>query len=120
VTRISTHGMHQNALTAMLRQQATLSQTQNQIATGKRVQTPADDPVAAVHIMELERALSENEQFGANANIAANRLTLEEQALSDAGALLQRVRELAIQANSGSVDASGRRMISTEVRARLG
>lgn len=58
--RISTAGMHYNALTAMLSQQATLSKTQNQIATGKRVQTPADDPVAAVHILELERALRES------------------------------------------------------------
>ena len=34
-------------------------------ASGKRVQTPADDPIAAVHIMELERALAESEQFDA-------------------------------------------------------
>ena len=66
--RISTSAMHYNALTAMLSQQATLSKTQNQVATGRRVQTPADDPVAAVHILELERALKESEQFGRNAD----------------------------------------------------
>lgn len=117
--RISTPGLHQNALTALLLQQSVLSKTQNQIATGKRVQTPADDPVAAVHIMELQRALQEAEQFGKNADMAHNRLTLEEQALSDVGTLLQRVRELAVQGNNASVDEQSRKMLATEIRGRL-
>lgn len=117
--RISTSGMHHNALAAMLTQQATLSKTQNQIATGRRVQTPADDPVAAVHILELERALQESQQYGKNAAMAVNRLTLEEQALADVGALLHRVRELTVQGANATVDASSRRMIATEVRSRL-
>lgn len=117
--RISTAGMHHNALTAMLTQQATLSKTQTQIASGKRVQTPADDPVAAVHIMELQRALQESEQFRKNADMANNRLTLEELALADTGTLLQRVRELTLQASNATVDPASRRMIATEVRARL-
>ena len=50
--RISTSGMHASALSAMLTQQATLSKTQNQIATGRRVQTPADDPVAGQPLLQ--------------------------------------------------------------------
>jgi flagellar hook-associated protein 3 FlgL len=103
----------------MLTQQATLSRTQNQVATGRRVQTPADDPVAAVHIMELQRSLQETEQFGRNADMATNRLTLEEQALADVTGLLQRVHEQVLQANNSTIDAVGRRMIATEIRARL-
>jgi flagellar hook-associated protein 3 FlgL len=117
--RMSTAGLHHNALTSMLAQQATLSKTQNQVATGKRVQTPADDPVAAVHIMELQRSLQETEQFGRNADRAANRLTLEEQALAEVNTLLQRVHEQALQANNSTIDAAGRRLIATEVRGRL-
>ena len=76
--RISTQSIHHAALTALLSQQSMLSKTQTQIASGKRVQTPADDPIAAVHIMELQRALAESEQFDLNADMAKNRLTLEE------------------------------------------
>jgi flagellar hook-associated protein 3 FlgL len=83
------------------------------------VQTPADDPVAAVHILELQRALQESDQFGKNADAASNRLTLEEHALADVGTLMQRVHELAIQANNASVDSAGRRIIATEIRERL-
>ena len=117
--RISTAGIHHAALTALLSQQSVLSKTQNQIASGKRVQTPADDPIAAVHIMELQRALSESEQFGRNADMANNRLTLEEQALADANTLMQRVRELTVQGNNASVDPASRRMLATEVRGHV-
>jgi flagellar hook-associated protein 3 FlgL len=117
--RISTAGIHHAALTALLNQQSILSNTQNQIASGKRVQTPADDPVAAVHILELQRALSESDQFNSNADMAKNRLTLEEQALADATTLMQRVREQALQGNNATVDPASRRMLATEVRSRL-
>lgn len=117
--RISTSGLHHNALTAMLQQQTALSKIQNQIATGKRVQTPADDPVAAVHILELQRALKESDQFKANADIATNRLSLEDQSLQDVNRLLGRVRELAIQANNAPIDIEDRKMIATELRERL-
>jgi flagellar hook-associated protein 3 FlgL len=96
-----------------------LSKTQTQIASGKRVQTPADDPVAAVHIMELQRAVAESDQFNQNADMAKNRLTLEEQALADVGTLMTRVREITVQGNNGSVDPASRRMLATEVRSRL-
>ncbi len=117
--RISTAGIHHAALTALLSQQSVLSRTQGQIASGQRVQTPADDPVAAVHIMELQRALAESDQFARNADMANNRLTLEEQALADANTLMTRVRELTIQGNNASVDPASRRMLATEVRIRL-
>ncbi len=117
--RISTSGLHHNALTALLAQQAALSKTQTQIASGKRVQTPADDPVAAVHIMQLQRAIQESDQFDRNATMAKNRLTLEEQALADTTTLLQRVHELTVQGNNASVDPASRRMLAAEVRGRL-
>ena len=51
--------------------------------------------------------------------MAKNRLTLEEQALADATTLMQRVRELTVQAQQPrSVDPASRKMIATEVRSR--
>lgn len=117
--RISTAAMHYNALQNMLTQQATLSKTQTQVATGRRVNTPADDPVAAVHIMELERALQESDQYAKNANMAQTRLSIEEQALDDVGTVLHRVRELTVQGNNATNDAANRRVIATEIRALI-
>jgi len=117
--RISTQSFHGNALTAMLEQQSVLSRTQVQLATGKRVNTPADDPIAAVHIQELERTQLESEQFAKNSELARSRLNLEEQALADAGTVLQRVRELALQAaNTATLSDADRRSVATELVQR--
>lgn len=118
--RISTLQITNSALSNILAQQAQLAKTQGQVATGSRVQTPADDPIAAVHILELQRALEESVQFGKNADAANNRLVLEEQALQDLGALVQSVRERAVQGNNATVGSVDRRLIATEIRQRLG
>jgi len=117
--RISTQSFYGSALAAMLDQQAVLSKTQVQVATGKRVNTPADDPIAAVHILELERTQLETDQFGKNGEIVRSRLNLEEQALADAGTVLQRVRELALQAaNTATMSDTDRRSVATEIVQR--
>jgi flagellar hook-associated protein 3 FlgL len=117
--RVSTAGMHAMAVRAMLRQQSELANTQQQIATGKRVRTAADDPVAAVQLQELARLQSQHEQFDKNSIAAADRLQLEEQSLVDATSLLQRVRDLALQANSAALTETDRQYIVTEIRSRL-
>jgi flagellar hook-associated protein 3 FlgL len=117
--RISSSSLHTTALLAMQQQQLALSKLQNQVALGKRVQTPADDPIAAVHILELQRALQENEQYKANATMVANRLALEEQSLKDVGTVLTQVQTLAVQANNGPLGVEDRRMIVAELRERL-
>ncbi|MCC7462556.1 MAG: flagellar hook-associated protein FlgL [Gammaproteobacteria bacterium] len=116
--RIATAALHDLAVAAMLRQQAALARTQNQIATGRRVQLPSDDPVAAAQLFELARTQSQLGQFHSNAGTARGRLQLEEQALADAGTLLQRVRELIVQANNATLSDADRRSILTELQSR--
>lgn len=118
--RLSTQAFHSNAVAAMLQQQSALSKIQTQIASGKRVNTPADDPIAAVHILELERAQLESTQHEKNSAVARSRLSLEEQSLADVGTALQRVRELVVQAsNTGTLSDSDRQSIAVELESRL-
>ena len=118
--RLSTQSYYQRSIAAMLDQQSMLSKIQNQVASGKKINSPADDPIAAVHIMELERSKQEYEQYDKNSALARGRLTLEEQALADAGNALQRIRELILQAsNTGTLSASDRESIAVEIESRL-
>ncbi len=118
--RLSTHAYYSRSIAAMLDQQAGLSKLQNQVATGRRVNSPADDPIAAVHIAELERSKLEYAQYDKNSSLARNRLNLEEGALADAGTNLQRVRELILQAsNIGTLNDQDRRSIAVELQSRL-
>ena len=117
--RVSTLTMQQSTVANLLQQQAELSRTQNEVASGRKLQSPADDPAGATRAIDLQRALSASEQFASNSSIATNRLSFEEQALADAGNVLQRVRELALQANNSVLDDTSRRMINAELTSRV-
>lgn len=116
--RIATSALYEMKVQALLDQQAALAKTQSQIATGQRVQTPADDPVAAAQLHELARTQAQEEQFGKNSTIVTGRLQTEEQALADAETVMQRVRELVVQANTATLNDGDRQSIATELRAR--
>lgn len=117
--RISTATIYQLATRALLDQQAALAKSRDQIATGKRVLTPADDPVAAVQIDQLTNAQAQYEQFAKNSVTVTGRQQLEEQALADANTVLGRARELVVQANNATLSDNDRKSIATELKARL-
>ncbi len=117
--RISTAGLHSAVITQMLAQQGRLSATQTQIASGKRIQSPADDPIAATQITAMEQARTQLAQYAKNADALTSRLNVGEQAMADATNLLQRVRELTVQSNSAALDASARGSIAAELSARV-
>lgn len=117
--RISTHQSFLTGLRSLLEGQANVTNLQEQIATGKRIDTPADDPIAAPQIIALNRQVNLLEQFQANANLAKNRLNLEESTLDGVTNSLQRVRQLAVQAGDGALDFGSRQGIAVELRQRV-
>jgi len=119
MSRLSTAGMHQAAIAQMLSQQAKLARTQEQVASGKRVMSPADDPVANAQILDLTHARAQLEQYGKNSVAATNRLQTAESALADVGSVLQRVRELTLQASNVTNDSTALASIQTELKARV-
>jgi flagellar hook-associated protein 3 FlgL len=118
--RISSSGLLVGAVNAMIEQQAALARTQNQVATGNRVNNASDDPIAAVRILDLTRTQAESDQFGKNSDIARGRLSEEEQALSDSTSMLQSVRDLVVQAaNTATLSDSDRKAIAAELSQKL-
>jgi flagellar hook-associated protein 3 FlgL len=119
MTRIATSTMQGEAIAGMLQRQTELARTQNELTTGKRLRSPADDPAAAVQVLNLQRSLDANRQYESNATTVGNRLRYEEQALADITSSLQRIQELTLQANNSVLDEPSRGMIATEMRARV-
>jgi flagellar hook-associated protein 3 FlgL len=119
MSRISTAAMHGAALQGILDRNAALLKTQSQIASGKRITSPSDDPSGAVRALDIDRAIAESQQFSRNSDVATNRLTYEEQTLADMTSLLQRVRDLTVQGANATVDSVGRNAISQEIQARF-
>lgn len=113
--RISTNYSSQQSLNIMLQQQSDLGKTQLQITTGKRIQSPSDDPVAAVKILDLQRQINLSQQYLNNADRAENKLSVSEGLMTSAGDMLQRIRELAIQGLSDTNNAESRKAIAEEI-----
>ena len=114
--RIGTLQMFRQGINSMLEQQTKLFETQNQLSTGKRINSPSDDPTGAAQLVGLSESTKLTAQYQENILAARTRLELEETALGSAGESLQRVRELAIQALNDTNGASERTAIAVEVR----
>lgn len=117
--RVSTSMVFRHGLNAMQQQQSGVTNTQQQIATGKRILSPSDDPVGAQRVLDLQQSLGLNQRYQENADRAVQRLAVEETALDGVMDILQRVRELAIQGNNDTHTAQDRRAIAVELEERL-
>lgn len=117
--RISTSQIFRQSVDAMLEKQRDLSRTELQVASGKRILTPADDPSAAVRILDLQEAQSRLAQYQRNADAATARLDQEETALQGVENLLQRVRELAVRASNDTLSKDDRSAVAAEVREHM-
>ncbi|KPQ27920.1 MAG: flagellar hook-associated protein 3 [Marinobacter excellens HL-55] len=118
--RISSQQIFSGGISRMQDVNSNLVKTQEQISTGKRVNRPSDDPVAAARILKLNQEVKRIETYERNANLADNRLKQEESTLASAVDIIQRVRELTVQAGNGSLSSNDRQSISAELKERLG
>lgn len=97
-----------------------LVKTQEQMSTGKRVLTPADDPVAATKIMQINDELDAIDQYRKNIDIAQNNMAMQESALAGVNNVIQSMQQLAVAAgNTGTLTQSDYRSMASEVGARL-
>jgi len=117
--RIATKNLFDQGMAAMQRQQAALVKTQQQLATGRRVLTPADDPVAAAESLRTSQAQDMNTQYERNQTSATNKLSLMESKLTGITELYQQIRTSLIQAGSGSQTNQDRAAIATALRANF-
>lgn len=117
--RISTSSIYDANVAALGQQQTNLLKTQQQVATGRRMQTASDDPVAAARAISVNQADAMNTQYGANRTAARHTLSLADSNLQSVKSLLQDVRVAAVNAGNGSLQNSDRRTIATELSGRL-
>ena len=114
--RITNNYMQTQFLAAINQMQSNLATTQNQISLGQSFTTPSQNPVAAGSVNNYTLALAQSQQFDRNANVAQNRLGLEDNALSEFQNALQSIRDLALQANNATQTDQDRASIATQVQ----
>lgn len=117
--RISSSTIYDSSVAAMNQQQARLLQTQQQIASGRRILAAADDPVAATRALEVSQSDATNTQYASNRDSARNTLTLAESTLQAVTSLIQDVQTATLNAGNSSITSSGRKIIATDLSAKL-
>ena len=117
--RISTSQIYNAGIESIQRQQAELNKTQLQLASGKQMLAPSDDPAGAVQALQFRESIARLDQFERNGALAEGRLNHEESVLAQAMDSLQRVRELAVQGNNATQTPETRAAIAQEVRQQL-
>lgn len=117
--RISTNTIFESGSARISDQMAALAKTQQQVSSGKRILTPADDPIGAAQVLDLTQSQSLNTQYGANRTNAKNALSLEEGTLSSVTTLLQNVKTQIVEAGNASLDDTQRGFIATALQEQL-
>ncbi|RPI59179.1 MAG: flagellar hook-associated protein 3 [Lysobacterales bacterium] len=113
--RVSNDTLRSAFLAALDDARRRVVETQHQVSTGLRINSPSDDPVAAARVAHLDASLARLDQYQSNADFARNQLGLEEEALSETIGNLQRIRELTLQANNSTASDGDRHIIAGEI-----
>ena len=98
--RVSNQQMVSGALNQAKAQLAALMRAESQLSTGQRVSVPSDDPGASASILLLQAATQTNAQERLNAEDGQAWVNGTDNQLQQAATILQRVRDLAVQAGS--------------------
>ncbi len=98
---------------------ARMMKIEQQISSGRRINAPSDDPAAAAAALRLRADISMSEQFTRNIDSAAARLGATDSALGSLTDLLQRARELTVQAGSAGISPAQLSAIGTELNQLL-
>lgn len=117
--RISTHTLFEAGGTRISELQSSMVKTQQQLASGRRILAPSDDPVGAARALEVTQSQSLNTQFGVNRMHAKSALGSVEGTLASVTELLLEVKTTVIAAGNGTLGDNERGFLATELRSRF-
>jgi flagellar hook-associated protein 3 FlgL len=110
--------MFRSSVDAMMKREAELLRTQQQLSSGKRMLSPSDDPIAAGQAVTLRDRQSVAAQYAGTLSAAEAQLGLLESRLGEAIDVLQAGRELLVASGNGAYTDAERAAVALELRAR--
>jgi flagellar hook-associated protein 3 FlgL len=106
--RISTSLIYGTGLNTINAQQSDLLHLYQQIGSGQKMVTPADDPLAASQAINISQSQALNTRYASNRAVANQNLGTEENALGSLTDLLVSVRTALVQAGNGTLSDADR------------
>lgn len=106
--RISSTLFFQTGLNSINAQQSDLMHLFQQIGSGRRMVTPADDPLAAAQAVNISQAQSLNQRFAGNRDVAMQNLGVEDNTLNSLTLLVQDIKTRMVEVGNGSLSDADR------------
>lgn len=117
--RISTNTMYERGIAQISTIQSNQVKLQEQIATGKKFNSPKEDPIGAARALELTKSMAVNDNY-ANIRITAkNNLSVIETNLNSASNLLISAKSQLVGAGNGALSDQERGFAANELQNTL-
>lgn len=117
--RISTSMIFQRGVNSLNSQQSSLLNLSEQIASGKKVSKPSDNPLAMSKAVSVIQSKMVNSQFDDARVSARNALSQEESVLNSVSTSVTAAKTLLIQASSDTLSDSDRASIASDLQGIL-
>jgi flagellar hook-associated protein 3 FlgL len=113
--RITQSMLAANSLRNISQSYSKMGQYQDELSTGKKITKPSDDPVVAMKGMYYRSDLASVDQYKRNLSELHLWMDNSEAGMSQANSALQRIRELVVQGQGGSLSSVDLSAIGDEV-----
>ncbi len=117
--RISSSMSYTDMKAYLMRQQREMQKNQFELATGRKIEVPADDPTGAPQAMRQRTRMHEVRQFIDNLEEGKSRLDQYDTTMGSMTEHIQRIRELAVAGANGIWTDSDRYAMAVEVDEHL-
>jgi len=112
--RVTTKSLSDGMLNVLNKRYGDLVDLQEQLSTGKRLRRPSDDPIDVANTLRLTTSQSKLNQYHENIEDSMSYMAIADSAMASMNTLIQRSRELAIQASSDTLSDQERVYINKE------
>jgi len=113
--RVTQGMLASNSLRNLSNSYTKMGKYQDQLATGKKITKPSDDPVVAMKGMFYRSNLSEVEQYKRNLSESYLWMENSEDGVNHVNEALSRVRELVVQGTNGTLSDTDKEAVGREI-----
>lgn len=113
--RISTAARYDLLTSDIQKNEANFNKITAQLASGKKITSITDDPIAAVNIINTNRQLGQIDTFNQNVGMGMKELATMDDLMELAGSYLSSAWDKAVQANNQTYGVSSLKALKTEI-----
>lgn len=117
--RISTNTMYESGGSRISELQSNLNRNMQQLASGRRILTPSDDPIGSARGLVITQSAALNDQLAVNRRNAMSTLGMAENVLGNVTTAIQSVKTLIVSAGNGTLSDQDRGYIAKELQGHL-